>query len=75
MSNITIPLADEDLDFLRSYASAQGTSVEAFLARQARTLREQLQKPIHPKVAAASGVIAPGADDQEHRAHLEKKHA
>ncbi|HAV65550.1 MAG TPA: hypothetical protein DCY13_24640 [Verrucomicrobiales bacterium] len=75
MSSITIPLPDEDLRFLRNYASAQGTSAEAFLARQARNLREHLQRPLPPEVSAASGIIDPGADEQEHRAHLEKKHA
>jgi hypothetical protein len=45
MSTITIPLADEDFSFLQAYSMAQGTSLEAFLARQARCLRERLQKP------------------------------
>ena len=75
MSTITIPLPDEDLKFLRNYANAQGTSVEAFLARQARNLREHLQRPLPPEVSAASGIIAPDAGEQAHRAHLEKKHA
>jgi len=75
MSTITVPLPDEDLDFLRAYTSAQGISVEAFLARQARNLREHLQRPLHPDVIAASGIIAPGlACEEAHRAHLEKKH-
>ncbi len=75
MSTITVPLPDEDLNFLRSYTSAQGTSAEAFLAQQARNLREHLQRPLPPKVLAASGIIASGAGEQEHREHLEKKHA
>jgi hypothetical protein len=75
MSTITVPLPEEDLKFLRSYTSAQGTSAEAFLARQARNLREHLQRPLPPKVLAASGIIAPGAGEEEYREHLEKKHA
>ena len=75
MSTITVPLPDEDLKFLRSYTSAQGTSAEAFLARQAHNLRAHLQRALPPKVSAASGIIAPGAGEQEHREHLEKKHA
>ena len=58
MSTITVPLPEEDLKFLRSYTSAQGTSAEAFLARQAHNLREHLQRPLPPKVSAASGIIA-----------------
>ena len=76
MSSITIPLSDEDLDFLGAYTSAQGTSAEAFLARQARNLREHLQRPAHPDVAEASGIISPEVAGKEtHRKHLEKKHA
>jgi len=76
MSTITIPLPDEDLAFLRAYSEAQGTSAEAFLARQARNLREHLQKPLQPEVAAASGIISPGIAGREtHHEHLEKKHA
>lgn len=76
MSSITIPLPDEDLEFLRAYMSAQGSSAEAFLAEQARNLRTHLQRPIHPDVKDASGIVAPHADeDQAHREYLEKKHA
>jgi len=75
MSTITVPLPDEDLDFLRRYTKAQGTSAEEFLARQARNLREHLERPLPPAVTAASGILAPGADDRQHRDHLERKHA
>jgi hypothetical protein len=75
MSTITIPLPDEDLSFLRSYSSAQGTSAEAFLARQARNLREHLQKPLPPDVEAASGILSSAIDAREaHFEHLGKKH-
>jgi hypothetical protein len=76
MSTITIPLPDEDLTFLRAYSEAQGTSAEAFLARQARNLREHLQRPLQSEVQAASGIISPEiAGKETHRDHLEKKHA
>ena len=76
MSSITIPLPDEDLDFLRAYTSAQGTSAEAFLAQQARNLREHLQRPVHPDVARATGIISPNINgDSAYRDHVEKKHA
>ena len=76
MSTITIPLPDEDFAFLREYSAAQGTSAEAFLARQARNLREHLQRPLQPDVVAASGIIPPEVTGEEqHREHLEKKHA
>lgn len=76
MSTITVPLADENLTFLRAWSERQGISAEAFLARQARNLREHLQRPLRPDVAAASGVISPEIDGEEaHREHLETKHA
>lgn len=72
MSTITIPLPDEDLSFLRAYSDAHGTSAEAFLARQARNLRERLQRPLHPEVEAASGIISTElAAKEAHREHLE----
>src|ERR1700722_6401781 len=75
MSTITVPLPDEDLTFLRAWSKTQGTSVEAFLAQQARNLRQRLQNPLHPDVAAASGIISPKiVGGEKHREHLEKKH-
>ncbi len=75
MSTITIALADDDLDFLRSYSSAQGMSAEAFLAQQAHNLRGQLRQPLHPEVTAATGIIAPEiAAEDEHREALARKH-
>ncbi len=76
MSTITIPLPDEDFTFLRAYSAAQGTSAEAFLARQARNLRENLQRPLQPDVVGATGIISPEiAGEEAHRDHLEGKHA
>lgn len=65
MSTITIPLPDEDLAFLRAWSEEQGISAEAFLARQARNLREHLQRPLHPDVVAALGVIMPEKAGEE----------
>ena len=76
MSTLTIPMPDEDLAFLRAYSAAQGISAEVLLARQARSLREHLQRPVHPDVTAASGIVsADVSGEAAHRAHLEKKHA
>jgi len=75
MSSITIPLSDEDLEFLRAYSSAHGTSAEALLASQARTLREHLQHSIHRDVELASGIVSGGVDAKEvHRAHLARRY-
>jgi hypothetical protein len=76
MSTITIPLPEEDLTFLRAYSNALGTSAEEFLARQTRSLREYLQRPLQPEVAAASAIISPRISAKDaHLEHLEKKHS
>ena len=76
VSTITIPMPDEDLDFLRAYTRAQGISPEAFLARQARNLREHLERPLHPDVAGATGIVSPEVAGQEaHRDSLDHKHS
>ena len=75
MEAIIIPLPEEDLAFLRAYSEAHGTSAEAFLARQARNLREQLQTSAGVVVTAASGIIDPAIDGEAaHRARLERKY-
>jgi hypothetical protein len=54
---------------------AQGTSLEAFLARQARCLRERLQKPLPAEVRAASGILQSMEDlEAVGLEHFEKKH-
>ena len=76
MSTITVPLPDEDFAFLREFSAAQGTSAEAFLARQARNLRAHLQRPLSPEVMRATGIMSPTVTGEEaHREHFEKKHA
>jgi hypothetical protein len=76
MSTITVPLPDEDLNFLRAYSSAHGTSAEAYLARQARILREHLERPLHSDVVGATGIISSEIDGSHaHRDHLGSKHA
>ena len=75
MFTITVPLPDEDLTFLRAWSKKQGTSVEAFLAQQARNLRQRLQNPLQSDVAAASGIISQKiVGEEKHREHLENKH-
>ena len=75
MSTITISLADEDLAFLQRFSEAQGTSVGEFLARQARSLRRQLEEPLPPEIIAASGIIAGDVDSKnELLEHVQRKH-
>lgn len=76
MTVLSVPMAEEDFTFLRTWASKHGTTVESFLAEQAHTLRIQLQQPIHPAVISATGVLEKVSDEKaEHLERLEKKHA
>ncbi len=76
MSTITVPLAEEDLAFLRAYSEEHGTSAEAFLAQQARNLRERLQRSLGPEVTEASDIIAADVDAEAvYREHTAAKHA
>lgn len=75
MSTITVSLADEDLAFLQRFSETQGTSVGEFLARQARSLRRQLEKTLPPEIVAASGIIAGEVDSKnEPMDHFLRKH-
>jgi len=76
MTVLSVPVAEDDLAFLQTWASKQGTTVESFLSEQAHTLRIQLQQPIHSAVVSATGVIQTVGDGKtEYLEHLEKKHA
>ena len=76
MTLLAVPVTEEDFNFLQTWASKQGTTVESFLAEQAHTLRLQLQKPIHPAVLSASGVLEQTANAKaEHFDHLAQKHS
>jgi len=75
MSTITVPMPDEDLAFLRAWSEKQGLSAEKFLAQQAQKLRQRLQRPLHPDVLAATGIISPDVDAKKaYRDHIEKKY-
>jgi hypothetical protein len=72
MSTITITLADDDLAFLRRFSKAQGISAEEILARQARGLRRQLERPA---TSAASGIFAGDVEaSTDYPDHIERKH-
>jgi hypothetical protein len=75
MSTITVTLADEDLAFLRRFSKEQGTSAEEMLARQARSLRRQLERPLPPATTAASGIISGDVEaSNAYSDHLDRKY-
>ena len=74
MPTITIPVPEDDLKFLQRWSKEHGTSAEELLAEQARSLRQRLERPLHPDVAAAIGIINADADETAYREYIEKKY-
>ena len=79
MSTLTVELPEEDLQFLKTWTQAKGTSVEAWVAHQAKHLREATGRRLHPHVEAATGILPDdGRDYREYREeyleYLEAKH-
>ncbi|MEQ1751381.1 MAG: hypothetical protein ABL974_18300 [Prosthecobacter sp.] len=76
MSTITIPLPDEDFQFLSDWTRQQRTTVAEFFAREARNLRQHLQAPLHPDLKRAAGILAADLErESAHLNHLDRKHA
>lgn len=75
MSEVTISLPDEDLEFLVAYTREQRTSVDESFAEQAKNLRSRLSRPIPPDIIAVSGCIPVAVSaKQEHLGYLESKY-
>lgn len=76
MSTITIPLPDEDFQFMSAWAEKQGTTVAEFFAREARNLRQHLQATLHPDLQSATGILESDTQaESAHLDHLDRKHA
>jgi hypothetical protein len=76
MSTITIPLPDEDFQFLSDWTQQQGTTVAEFFAHEVRNLRQHLQAPLHPDLKRATGILVPDLEGESaHLDHLDRKHA
>ena len=74
MPTISISVPEIDLEFLENYATERGTTIESFMVDQVRTLREQLQKPLHPDVEAATAAIRDEDANREYLEHLASKY-
>ncbi len=76
MSTISVSIPEDDFNFLRALADSDGTTPEAFLARQTRLLRERFQRPLHPDVVALSGIVKADVNEkQAYHDYMEKKHS
>lgn len=79
MANLTVPMPEEDLQFLVQWTAALGTSAEAWVADYARNLREAADRGTHAHVIAATGVLPDDGKDysdyrERHLDSLEEKH-
>lgn len=79
MASLTVPIPEEDLQFLVQWTAALGTSAEAWVADYARNLREAADRGIHPHVLAACGVLPDDGKEykdyrEEHLKALEEKY-
>lgn len=76
MSTITIPIADENLEFLQSWTKANGMTLEGYFTAQVESLRRQESRPVHPALIRATGVIKAEVDGrQAYLDHMARKHA
>jgi len=73
MKTMTVQLAEDEAQFLETYAQEHAISVAELLARYARRLRQHL--PPHPDNVKFTGTVPAEVDArEEHRRHLENKH-
>jgi hypothetical protein len=76
MSTVTVPISDENLEFLQTWTKANGMTPESYFSAQVESLRRQEGRPIHPALIRATGVIKADVDGrQAYLEHMAKKHS
>jgi hypothetical protein len=77
MSTITISMPQADLEYLQRLAAKEGVSLDDYLAKQSRWLRQLVERPLHPDVLALSGIIKDDVDDEKklYHEHMLEKHS
>jgi hypothetical protein len=74
-AELTVEMPVEELDFLRAYAKAQGTTVAMLMQRYAQALRNAPRRTPHPANVQLTGTIPSDVDAREvYRQHILKKH-
>ncbi|MGO9200057.1 MAG: DUF6364 family protein [Limisphaerales bacterium] len=72
---LTVNLPAEEIEFLKAYARQHGMTAAEVVGRYVQRLKSATQPPIHPEVAAISGLVPPGSDARtEYRQRLLEKH-
>ena len=76
MTTVTVPISDENLEFLQTWTKANGMTPESYFSAQVESLRRQESRPIHPALIRATGVIRDDVDGrQAYLEHMAKKHS
>lgn len=74
-TKVTIRLPRRDVEFVKSYAKAHGTTVTEVIDRYLRRMRALEEQSPSPDLDFITGLVPPDVDaETEHRRHLHKKH-
>lgn len=74
-AELTVEMPVEELDFLRAYAKAQGTTVATLMQRYAQALRNAPRRAPHPANVQFTGTVPSDVDAREvYRQHITEKH-
>jgi len=73
-TTLTLELPEEDISFIRRYASEQGVSVSDSIDRIISFLRRTEQHPLHPDVLSIAGILRGVDPDAARMEYLTRKH-
>ena len=74
-AELTIEMPAEEVDFLKAYAKAHGTTVAMLMARYAQALRNAPRRPPHPANVQFTGTVPAEVDAREaYLRHMIEKH-
>jgi hypothetical protein len=72
---LTIELPAEEVEFLKSYAQAHGTTVAQIVEQYVQRLKSPARQPLHSDIVSLTGLVPEHLDaESEHRQHLLNKH-
>lgn len=76
MSTTTVTMPEQDLEYLQRLAREEGLSLDEYLVKQSRWLRQFQERSLHPDVIRATAVIKGDIDGRkEYLEAMERKHA
>lgn len=74
-SRLTVDLPKSDIDFLKTYARKNKTTVSELIDRWIKTLKPNTRPAIHPDIKKFTGIIPQDADiERAITDHIMEKH-